>query len=127
MPFFSKKPPFYASFQSGGFHFSLGDDFGHLRLVSYWERDILSACLGGEINRDRAPHDRNAMNNLQVIYNSYAELAAMPLPAVPVVGQDKHIGVLQRDWTQFLFLHLLSWKSCLFRPICYSASSSHSS
>ena len=44
-----------------------------------------------------ASHNRNSMNNVQIIYNSHTEFTAAHLSAVPVMRQNKRIGVPQGD------------------------------
>lgn len=44
-----------------------------------------------------APNNRNSMNGVQIIYDSHTEFAAAHLSTVPVMRQNKRIGVPQGD------------------------------
>ena len=44
-----------------------------------------------------APNNRNSMNGVQIIYDSYTEFTAAHLPTVPVMRQNKRIGIPQGD------------------------------
>ena len=43
------------------------------------------------------PNNRNSMNGVQIIYDSHTEFAAAHLSTVPVMRQNKRIGVPQGD------------------------------
>lgn len=71
----------------GAVYNAIGAKPGHFRCFA-----IIQSSGNG------APHNRNSMNGVQIIYDSHTEFTAAHLTTVPVMRQNKRIGVPQGDW-----------------------------